>query len=231
MLRTALLFITVFLLGVHGLVAQTQVSTHWFSAQLPVIVNDRWHWVNEASYRTIGESFSLNQLFLRTGIRYNFKNDRGHIGFNGDLIYSRLSPDKSEDHFGKEKRLWQEVNYQLPIRNDFIVVNRIRIDERFFEAVPNKKAFTAIRFRYRLGLQKQATEKWTIQVANEFMSQLQNKLTFNQNRVIASATYRLGVNTHLQTAYIWNKLPVGSQHSASFIFQKRIVLHAKGSKS
>lgn len=143
--------------------AQVPHTTQWLSIQLPVVFNKHWQWLNEASYRTLGENISMNQLFLRTGTRYTF-NKKWNAASCYDHIYTRVYPDKNEHDFGKESRLWQEVNYEEPLTNKFSLQNRIRIEERFFEKTKLRDAFNAFRFRYRLGVEKEITEKLSVQL-------------------------------------------------------------------
>lgn len=229
-MRKAILLVITGLIIKNGL-SQSATTTHWLTVQLPVIFNKHWQWYNEGSYRTIRESGHLNQLFLRTGVRYTF-NDHWNLAACADLVFARLSPDKSEDSYGRETRLWQEVNHQLPLHKKFFLQNRIRIEERFFGETDKNEAYNAMRFRYRLGIVKEINNKWSIQLADEVMEQLQDtEWQFNQNRVITGAIYQLGPHAQLQATYLWTKRSSGSQHSGVFIFQKRILAHAKRNQS
>lgn len=214
-------------LSINNLKGQASSTTHWFNVQLPVVFNQHWQWLNEVSYRTLGESFSMNQLFLRNGVRYTI-NQNWNVGASADFVFTRIAPDKSEHHFGEESRLWEEVNYQVPLKKQFSLQNRLRIEERFFDATIRKDAYRAIRFRYRLNAAKEISDKWSIQVADEILEQLQDgSLHFNQNRVSVSGIYQFQTASQMQATYYWAKLPAGSQHIFALIFQKKIIVHHK----
>lgn len=225
MRTTLLLIIAIFTTTMLN--AQGPVSTNWFTVQLPVVFNNHWQWNNEFSYRTLGERAAMNQLFLRTGARYRF-NEKWSVSGTAELVYTRLSPVKTEDRFGRESRLVQEANLQLPLKNKYSFINRLRIEERMFSETPKRAAFNAVRFRYRTGFEKRISGQWSLQLTDELMEQLQSgKIGFNQNRASLAAICELPSNMRLQGAYIWAKSSVFSQHIFSIVFQKRIMTHAR----
>lgn len=210
--------------------AQQPATTHWITLQMPVVLNKHWQWLNEISYRTLGESFSLNQLFLRTGARYTF-NEKWNVAGSSDLVFIRVYPQNAEKDFGKEYRLWQEVNFMQPIKNNFLLQNRLRIEEKYFTETKRMPAYHALRLRYRLALIKKISEKWSVQMYEEYMQQLTgNEFRFSQNRVYIGGACQFQPDLLLQFSYCWSKLSPWSQHIFAIVFQKRISANAKRRK-
>lgn len=211
--------------------AQQPSTSHWFYVQLPVVFNDHWQWWNEACYRTYGETLRLNQYFIRTGVRYTF-NDHWNAAASFDEFFSKVSVRKEDHEFGKERRLWQEVNLQTPLKNNFSLQNRVRIEERFFDETSKAASYNALRLRYRLGASKKLSEKWSIQLSEEFLEQVSHdRLGFNLNRVSFGGTYQFQSSSQLQGVYYWSRSSVLSQHIFSLAFQKKIFVHLKKKKS
>src|SRR5258708_31282666 len=95
---------------IKNTLGQSPSTTHWFTVQLPFVFNKHWQWLNEMSYRTLGESISLNQFFVRTGARYTI-NEKWNVATSAEQVFLRVYPSKHVDDFGRESRFWQEVNF------------------------------------------------------------------------------------------------------------------------
>ena len=201
---------------------------NWATVQVPVEFSKHWQMLNEYSYRSLGESFSLYQVFLRAGARYVF-NPSWNAGASFDYILTRTSLQKSNHEYGTELRPWQEVNYNLPLGNNFLLQNRVRVEERFFKAVSNKDAYTGFRFRYRAGCLKKFNSTWGLQLTNEYLEELEKKkLSFNQNRVFINTICQLDHTTQLQAGYYYVIRPLGQkQHIAVLTFQKRLIFYGR----
>jgi hypothetical protein len=101
------------------------------------------------------------------------------------------------------------------------------VGRKMVKATKNREAYYGVRFRYRFGTTKMITEKWGLQLADEYMRQLaNNKFSFNQNRLILTALLKINTSSQLQGGYMWLKWPSESQHIATFSFQKTISMHA-----
>jgi Protein of unknown function (DUF2490) len=225
MKKTLLLMVTG--LVIRNAMAQQPSTTHWFGVQLPVAFNNHWQWWNEACYRTYGETIRLNQFFMRTGARYSF-NENWSITACADKFFTKVTARKEDHEFGKETRFWQELNFQFPLKNNFIIQNRFRIEERFLEGTSKAESYHAFRFRYRLATMKKLSEKWSVQLGEEFLEQIaHDKIGFNLNRVSLSGIYQFRSTTQLQGIYYWSKSAVMSQHIFSIVFQKKILFHPK----
>jgi hypothetical protein len=208
--------------------AQQPSTSNWVTLQTPVIYNSHWQSLHEASYRTLGEAFKLNQLFLRGGIRYTF-NPKWSTSIICDIVHARVKPyDKNDLEFGDEIRLTEEINYRSPVGKTYTLLHRLRIEERFFGETSLGHDYKALRFRYRLGALKKLSSKWDIQLANEYLRQLlDGDFKFSSNRLSFSCYFRFAANAHIEATYYWIKFPLQSQHVFSVAFQNRIIVKHK----
>jgi hypothetical protein len=223
------LIITILLLlSITYTQAQQPATGHWLTLQVPVQLSGKWQWHNDAGYRTLGNQAAAQQYFYRTGIRY-FLNKQLSAAAGTAFFFTRTSFDKSNAEFGREFRLWQEINWQLPLTKKIQLHNRIRTEERFFADTKNSPSFNAFRLRYRLAAIQTVTQKWSIQLADEYMQQARSgQFKFNQNRLSATAIYQAGGSTQLQGGYMWLLWPSSSQHIIQFTVFKKISLNANG---
>lgn len=208
--------------------SQQPSTSHWTTIQSPVMINTHWQTITEASYRTLGESVKLNQLFLRAGARYNF-NPKWNVSLSMDYVHSRVKPfDKDDLEFGNELRIWQEVNHRTPLKKSYTLHHRFRIEERFFGITSQNQDYRALRGRYRIGAVKKIATKWDLQLIEEYVEQLlDRRISFNQNRLALSGFFRYSTNAHLEAAYYWVKYAKSTQHVFSLTFQNRILVKSK----
>ena len=102
--------------------------------------------------------------------------------------------------------------------------SRFRTEERFFATTSKKDKNFALRLRYRMAVVQTLSDKWKIQLANEYMRQVAGgEFTFQQNRLGAAATYSVNSTTQLQAGYIWSKLARVTQHFITCTFTKTII--------
>lgn len=221
--RQQLLFLIAGLvLSVHCGFGQQSKTIVWNSLQFPVQFSTKWQLHNDVSYRTMRISGSAYQYTFRTGIR-RFINDKWNVATGVAFFFTRTSFDKANHEFGREFRLWQEVVKENKIKKTLSLFNRVRTEERFFAASSNKNASFAIRFRYRLAIVQTLSDKWKIQLANEYMQQLSvGEFKFQQNRLGAITIYAVNTTTQLQAGYIWSKLSGTTQHFVICTFLKTI---------
>jgi hypothetical protein len=203
-------------------------TSNWVTVQTPVIYNSHWQSLHELSFRTLGETFKLNQLFIRNGIRHTF-NPKWSTSVICDFVHSSVRPyDKNDLEFGDEMRLTQEVSHRYPLGKTFTLQHRLRIEERFFGKTSLGHDYKAARFRYRLAALKKLADKWDIQLADEFLEQfLGNKFYYNSNRLSFSGYFRFATNAHIEATYYWIRFPSQSQHVFSIAFQNRILVKSK----
>jgi Protein of unknown function (DUF2490) len=218
------LFLISFFLVSLNIFAQDPPGEMWFSVSVPIFFGKKkdWQWNHDASYRTNGMNLVPHLYLYRTGIRHQL-NAHFNIAAGAALLFTRVSYDKDDHEFGQESRLYQELVYQTNQSAQFRFQSRFRIEERFFEAVTNRAAYDAARFRYRGSLAFAATQNYLVQVAEEYMHQLANdQMKFNQNRVYASLIRTFGGQSQIQLAYIWQYRTASSQNIIAVTFQKSI---------
>lgn len=208
-------------------VAQRPKTGMWFTALAPVTISKNWQWHHEAGYRTLGSSVHALQFFYRTALRYNF-NQQWNAAAGTAFFFTRTSFLKSDDEFGREFRLWEEVHHQLQMNEQLRALLRLRTEQRFFAETNSKTAYTANRFRLRLQLTQKISGKWDLQLADEYMQQLkQQVLSFDQNRLVLSAVFHMNTSMQLQGGYMWLKWPEASQQVLTVSFQKNILFHER----
>lgn len=205
--------------------AQRPETGGWLAVQLPVYFSKHWQWHNDAGYRTLGASVVPFQYLYRTGIRHNF-NRQWSTALGVAFFFTRTSFSKKNNEFGREFRFWEEANHQLDISEKLQWQFRFRADQRFFAATSVKAKYTAYRFRFRTGLTQKLNEKWSIQLADEYMQQQANqRFSFDQNRVILSGIYSLNQSTQLLGSYMCVTWPTEDQHILVIGVMKNILLH------
>ena len=204
--------------------SQEPPSELWFSAAVPVNFGKQsnWQWHNDAGYRTNGISVLPHQYLYRTGIRYSF-NKHWNIAAGGALFFTRVSYYKNDHEFGQENRLWQELVHQTNLSSSTVLQSRFRLEERFFEAVKNKSAYSAARFRLRTAITQKFNKNWFAQIADEYMQQAANdQFRLNQNRLMLSVGRSLPGQMQVQAGYMWLYRTVSSQQIFTLSFQKSI---------
>jgi hypothetical protein len=151
----------------------------WFSVQSP-FRKGNFEWHNDAGYRTQGFDASASQWLYRTGLRY-YASTSFNVAGGYALFSSRVQKEKSD--FGLENRLWVEAVFQNSISH-LQVFQRLRFEQRWFDATSAFDAYQAQRYRYRLGMIKKISPKSEIQLYDEIMIQNQESaFNYNQNRL------------------------------------------------
>lgn len=207
--------------------AQLPSTSIWLTAQIPVGFSEKWQWHNDITYKTLGIDTRAYQKFYRTGIRYMISkkwNTAGGFGF----FSTNVSTDKHVDEFGREFRLWQEINYQHGNKKILSVQHRFRTEDRFFKATDTKPSFFILNLTYRLSVTKPVSKKWDILLADEFFEQYaSHQFVFNQNRAIAGSSYNISKTAQLQSAYIWVLRKSVSIHVLQLTYKKLILVYGK----
>ena len=226
-IRRSIIFPATLLFSVQ-LFSQRPVTGMWLSAQLPVSLNKKWQWHNDASYRTLGNSIAPLQYLYRTGLRYNI-NDKFTTAAGVAFFFTRTTFSKQNDEFAKEFRLWGEATYKLNVAPKLQSFSRLRIEQRNFSGTSSKSPYHAIRYRIKTQLQQQVNKHWALQVADEYMEQsVNNSLSFDQNRVLVNAVYLLPKQLTITAGYLWVNRPAHiSQHLLNISIQKALSFHAK----
>jgi len=219
---TRFFLIVVLILSSNKIFTQTPDAASWFIIQLPVKIDKKWQWQNETSYRTLGISIKPYQFQYTTGIKF-ILNTKWSIANGGTFSYTRTSYQKLNHEFGKEFRIWQEMNFIQSVSKTISVQNRFRIEERWIKKKESNSDFFGLRFRNRVSLIKEITKKWKLQLGEEYMMQYSKDIfSFNQNKVSVSLSYKINPASLIQPAYIWLKWPKDNQHILSFTYTKYI---------
>lgn len=206
--------------------SQRPPTSLWLSTQLPVELNNKWLLLNDASYRTLGNSITPLQYLYRTGLRYNVTTHWAAAA-GVAFFYTRTTFSKQQDEFTREFRIWEDVTYKTDMAKHLQSASRFRVEERSYAASSIAKAYHATRYRLRTQLQENITSQWGIQLSEEYMQQYAHKnLSFDQNRLGIGAVYSFTPKAKLTAGYTWELRPQHvSQHILNFNFQKTISLH------
>jgi hypothetical protein len=202
----------------------SQETIIWNALQLPVRLSSKWQMPVDFSYRTLGFSTAAYQYTFRSGIR-RFINKTWSVASGLALFFTRTSFEKENREFGREFRVWEEGVADSKLGKNFVLQNRLRIEERFFEATSKYDKYTAIRFRYKLGISKFFKEKYKLQLAEEYMEHLTSgKFSFQRNRVYISCGYIIDPLTQIEAGYIWSATP-DIRNYITISFQRTITFH------
>lgn len=220
-------FLIVLLLVTGIMLAQRPVTGLWLSTNIPVNLDKHWQWHHDAGYRTFGATVQPAQFLYRTGARYRFNalfNAAAGVAF----FATKTDFVKTHHEFGKEFRLWQELNLTPELSKSWTAQVRLRTEQRFFAATSSKEKYKADRFRLRAALTKRLAARWSVQAADEYMRQLvKGKLNFDQNRVMLTGIYHSNKNTQWQAGYMWLQWPADHQHIVLLTFLKTILHHGE----
>ena len=211
----------IILLGI-GIVAKAQPkgASFWLSAQLPVDFSPRWQWHNDLAYKSNGVTLRTYQRWYRTGLRYRISekvNVAGGIGF----LATQASSNSKDDEFGREFRVWQEMIYQQPMKNDWQFQDRVRVEERFLKATSTKPSSRILQLSDRVSFTKNLSKRWDMQFADEFFEQvIDRKFVFSQNRAMGVGIYKINKKFQVQGAYLWVVRKTFTQHILQVTIRK-----------
>jgi len=205
--------------------SQKSTTLMWSTVQFPVFVSKKWRLHNDISFWFFTSSVGAYEYTLRSGVR-KMINDKWNFASGVALFFTRTSFEKANHEFGSEFRLWQEVVNENKLNGKLSLLNRLRFDERFFASTSAKDAFFALRVRYRLAFIQTISEKWKLQLADEYMEQLSGgAISFQQNRLGITGIYVFCSSAEFHSGYIWSKLPASNQHFITCTFIKSFSFH------
>jgi hypothetical protein len=204
----------------------SQEKIIWTSVSTPLRFSQKLQAPIDFSYRTLGFTTSAYQYTFRGGVRWNFTPSWSTSAGIARFL-TRNSFKTSDEVFVPEFRVWQDVVSEKKLRHQFTLQNRLRIEERFFDATSESAKYTAIRLRYRIGVVKLLHEKYKVQLAEEYMEHYSfDRFSFQQNRVYVSGGLFLDALTQIEAGYILSRIPGITRHYITFSFQRIIVFHA-----
>ena len=208
--------------------AQPHGVSVWFTGQLPVGLSSKWQWQNDFTYRSNGMKAEAYQRFFRTGLRYQLSDKWGVAGGIAFFITLAGGANKDDDEYGKEFRFWEDVTYQHVFNKDLSFQNRLRIEERFLHETNLKPAYNILNLNYRVSFLKPVSDKWDVQVADEFFEQVVGgKFLYNQNRVQCAGILNVTKNFQVQGGYIWALRKTFAQHIIQFTVRKMFMAYGK----
>jgi Protein of unknown function (DUF2490) len=195
--------------ALHAQPTSTQYL-YWLRYQNQITFSPSLYWTNEADNRRFFNPDVESQLIFHS--RLHLK--KGKWDFGTGLTYSLVFAQKPEvgyDHSTAEIRPVIEASFEQPVGKT-LFSNRIRIDNRFIQSDPDQNVFEesifVMRFRYRVQLRipirtnDEGVTSISLRLADEIM--LNNKYnTFDQNRIYATAEFRLDKHFSLETGYLY----------------------------
>lgn len=208
-----------------GSAAQRPPYGNWVSVTLPVQLSSKSQWHTDGGYRTLGESLSAHQILFRTGYRYFIRKNINAAG-GVAVFFTRTSFDKGNKEFGREFRLWEEVNAETKVMKNILGSSRIRAEQRFFERTDQRDAYKTLRLRLRVQFRKDFNEKTAFQVSEEYMVGIKGgKSTFDQNRISLSLILKAGKSIQFQPGWMWLQWPESVQQILTLAIQKNIMVY------
>ena len=164
--------------------------------------------VNDVQVRTINWANDWLLYAGRSGISYNINKK---ITVTAGFALFRTAQNSGKKLFFKnEWRPWEEISYNLKLKNKITLFQRLRTEQRFLQQTANNQKTGnyqyIFRIRYRFELQfplKINTIK--ILAGNELFvnpGYLNNLLFFDQNRTFAGLNFKLSAHSVLQSQYI-----------------------------
>lgn len=191
-------------------VAQTNTQQLWLTYNQQARLSYKWGYLFDANHRTNDfNEFQSALTAVRAGATY-FVNDQTRISAGYAWLGTHLQ--NSAKNILIENRLWQQILWTKKINNSNIA-HRIRVEERFREALTNTKTVTrySTRFRYMVQIQAPIIAPKSpgsfalyAQAADEMMLHTGEGIGthyFDQNRVVAGVA--LSPNRQFELALLY----------------------------
>ncbi len=160
-------------------------------------LDSKWNIHNEIQYRNYNAIGDLEQLLLRTGLGYTFKESKNNVLLGYGYILSENYTDNTEDKITvNEHRIFQQFITSQSFGN--IKLNhRYRFEQRFVEDD------FKMRFRYFLGLSIpiNTSNKYYFSAYNEIFLNTQSSI-FDRNRLYAGIGHNFNSNFRVEIGYM-----------------------------
>ncbi len=208
------LLILVMLLPVFGftqMLFRNNVSMLWLGYYQTIQLSDRLSMVSDAQVRTKEWNRELSQLLLRSGLNLKLKTWlNASIGLADFLFFRNTSVADRNEY-----RLWQEAAFTYPLFQRCNATSRIRVEQRFFNAITDGRLSAVTQFiprcRFRQEIQfsfSKADAKRSIKLmlGEEFLFNLSKKITadcFDQNRNWISLNITLSEKFAVQPEFLY----------------------------
>ncbi len=219
MYRASILLLLLFVAEIID--GQPRGASIWFTGQVAVGFSKKWQWQNDLIYKADGVKAKAYQRFYRTGLKYQVSDNWGVAGGVGFFSTLAGSTNEGDDEFGKEFRLYQDLNYQHDLGKKLVFQNRFRTEERFLKATKQKSSSRILNLNNKISFIRSLSEKWDLQFGEDFFEQVvDKKFVFNQNRLSGIGIYNIDRNLQVQCGYIWVLRKTFSQHIIQFTIKK-----------
>ena len=161
-------------------------------------VNSKFNLHNEIQYRNYDAIGDLEQLLLRTGLGYTFKDNSYNLLLGYGYIASENYKDENEKYAINEHRIFQQFT-SLQTIGSIKIQHRYRFEQRFVE-----RDFKQ-RFRYFVSLNiplkiKKNTQTY-LSVYNEIFMNT-NSPVFDRNRLYGGIGYNINKNIRVEIGYM-----------------------------
>lgn len=164
-------------------------------------LNNNWNIHNEIQFRNYDAVGDLEQLLLRTGLGYTFKESKTNLLLGYGYILSENYLGNTDDKVSvNEHRIFQQFTSGQKIGNTKLS-HRYRFEQRFVES--NFK----LRLRYFLGLNiplsknEKGDSKYYVSAYNEIFLNTKSSV-FDRNRVYAGVGYNINANVRIEAGYM-----------------------------
>ena len=161
-------------------------------------VNSKFNLHNEIQYRNYDAIGDLEQLLLRTGLGYTFKENSANLLLGYGYIVSENYKAENEKYAINEHRIFQQFT-SLQTIGSIKIQHRYRFEQRFVE-----RDFKQ-RFRYFVSLNiplkiKKNTQTY-LSVYNEIFMNT-NSPVFDRNRLYGGIGYNINNNIRVEIGYM-----------------------------
>lgn len=199
-------------LAPYSVIGQTTHPQHvwWFRYLAQFRFNEKISWINEADNRRFLSPDAQLQFIFHSRVLYKHKEWNFASGLTLSWAYARFPTDPVE-HATFEFRPVVEASHERSFRN-ISIQNRLRIDNRFFEADKKESIFDGysyvararyrLQFRFDMVQKKDGTPSVAVRIADEVMVNHRQNI-FDQNRVYASVEIIPGRALSFEPGYIF----------------------------
>ena len=194
-------YIVVFLL-LFGLTFQMQAQGSDVGNWLIYIgnkkVNSKFNLHNEIQYRNYDAIGDLEQLLLRTGLGYTFKDNSSNLLLGYGYIVSENYKDENEKYAINEHRIFQQFTSSQTI-GSIKIQHRYRFEQRFVERDFKQRFRYFVSFNIPLKIKKN-TQTY-LSVYNEIFMNT-NSPVFDRNRLYGGIGYNINNNIRIEIGYM-----------------------------
>tara|TARA_B100000497_G_scaffold127493_1_gene169502 strand:+ start:3669 stop:4397 length:729 start_codon:yes stop_codon:yes gene_type:complete len=176
-------------------------------------ISQNWNWHHEIQNRNYNAFGDLEQLLLRTGMGYTFRDKNQNLLLGYGYISSQNYNELDEKNLVNEHRIFQQYILKQTV-NCLKLGHRFRLEQRFKE--PEFK----IRFRYflnaRLPLKIGRDNRFYLSGYNEIFLSLEEGF-FDRNRLYGGLGYKLSEGINLELGYMNQFLSFSSRDQLNLI--------------